>query len=40
MGLASGQTILTISVVAILVTAPLGAILIDQTHNRLLKDDR
>lgn len=40
MGLPSGQIILTISVVAILVTAPLGAVLIDQTHNRLLRDDR
>lgn len=40
MGLPNGQIILTISVVAILVTAPLGAVLIDQTHNRLLRDDR
>lgn len=40
MGLSNGQIILTISVVAILVTAPLGAVLIDQTHNRLLRDDR
>ena len=40
MGLPSGHIILTISVVAILVTAPLGAVLIDQTHNRLLRDDR
>jgi len=38
--LPNGQIILTISVVAILVTAPLGAVLIDQTHNRLLRDDR
>ncbi|MEY8370089.1 cation:proton antiporter [Aerococcaceae bacterium 50-4] len=40
MGLPSGQIILTISVVAILVTAPLGAVLIDQTHTKLLRDDR
>lgn len=40
MGLPSGQIILTISVVAILVTAPLGAVLIDQTHKKLLRDDR
>lgn len=40
MGLPSGQIILTISVVAILVTAPLGAVLIDQTHNQLLRNDR
>lgn len=40
MGLPNGQIILTISVVAILITAPLGAVLIDQTHNRLLRDDR
>ncbi|MGH2105208.1 cation:proton antiporter [Aerococcus urinaeequi] len=40
MDLPNGQIILTISVVAILVTAPLGAVLIDQTHNRLLRDDR
>lgn len=40
MGLPNGQIILTISVVAILVTAPLGAVLIDQTHNRLLRNDR
>lgn len=40
MGLPNGQIILTISVVAILVTAPLGAVLIDQTHDRLLRDDR
>lgn len=40
MGLPSGQIILTISVVAILVTAPLGAVLIDQSHKRLLRDDQ
>lgn len=40
MGLPNGQLILTISVVAILVTAPLGAVLIDKTHPRLLRNDR
>lgn len=36
MGVASGDTILAISVVAILVTAPLGAILISSTSKSLL----
>lgn len=40
MGLPAGEIILTISVVAILVTAPLGAILIDKTHASLLSHDR
>lgn len=40
MGLPNGQLTLTISVVAILVTAPLGAVLIDKTHPRLLRNDR
>lgn len=37
MGLSSGETILTVAVVSILVTAPLGAILIDNTYKKLLK---
>lgn len=37
MGLSSGETILTVAVVSILVTAPLGAILIDNTYKNLLK---
>lgn len=37
MGLASGETILTVAVVAILFTAPLGAFLIDHTYQRLLE---
>ena len=37
MGLASGNLILSVSVIAILLTAPLGAILTDNTYDRLLK---
>lgn len=37
MGLASGQTILTAAVLAILITAPLGAFCTDLTYRRLLK---
>ena len=36
MGLASGEIILTVAVVSIIVTAPLGAILMDHTYNKLL----
>ncbi len=36
MGLACGNTVLTVSVVAILVTAPLGAFAIDLTYRRFL----
>ncbi|NLW28981.1 MAG: sodium:proton antiporter [Erysipelothrix sp.] len=36
MGLSSGEIILTIAVVSILLTAPLGAILIDSSFKRLL----
>lgn len=39
MGLPAGQLILTISVVAIIITAPLGAILIDTTHAKFLNKD-
>lgn len=35
-GLASGETILTVAVVSIIVTAPLGAILMDKYYSRLL----
>ena len=38
-GLGCGQLILIVSVVAILITAPLGAILMDITYKRLLTDD-
>lgn len=37
MGLASGNLILSVSVIAILFTAPLGAILTDKTYKKLLK---
>lgn len=36
MGLPGGEIILTVAVVAIVVTAPIGALLIDKTHKRLL----
>lgn len=36
MGLACGNTVLTVSVVAILITAPLGAFAIDLTYKRFL----
>lgn len=37
MGLACGNTILTAAVLSILITAPLGAFLIDMTYKKLLK---
>ena len=37
MGLACGQVVLTGAVVAILITAPLGALAIDLTYRRLLR---
>lgn len=37
-GIASGKLILAISVIAILYTAPLGAILTDKTYKKLLKN--
>lgn len=36
-GLACGDLVLTFAVVSILITAPLGAFLIDITHKQLLK---
>lgn len=36
MGLACGQTVLTVAVIAILVTAPLGALAIDASYRHLL----
>lgn len=36
MGLACGQIVLTVAVIAILITAPLGAFGIDMTHKKLL----
>ena len=37
MGLACGQTILTVAVLAILITAPLGSIAIERTYQKWLK---
>lgn len=37
MGLACGDIVLTVAVLAILITAPLGAILMDCTYDRLLE---
>lgn len=37
MGLACGQTILTSAVIAIIITAPLGAIIIDKTYKKVLE---
>lgn len=39
MGLACGQTILAVAVTAILITAPLGAFLIQLTYRKLLQKD-
>ena len=38
-GLDCGTVVLTAAVISILITAPLGAILIDNTYKKLLKDD-
>lgn len=37
MGLACGQTVLTVAVLSILITAPFGAICIDKMYKKLLK---
>ncbi|MCR5294685.1 MAG: cation:proton antiporter [Lachnospiraceae bacterium] len=39
MGLACGQIVLTVSVIAILLTAPLGAFAIDLTYQKFLSQD-
>lgn len=39
MGLSCGNVVLTVAVLAILITAPLGAFLIDLTYKRLLKKE-
>lgn len=39
MGLPAGELILTMSVLAILITAPLGAFGIDFSYRKLLTDD-
>ena len=38
MGLACGNTVLTVAVLAIIITAPLGAFAIDMTYRKLLKN--
>ena len=40
MGLACGQTVLTVAVIAILVTAPLGALAIDASYKKLLEREQ
>lgn len=40
MGLTSGNVILSVAVIAILVTAPLGALLIDSTYKHLLTSNK
>ena len=39
MGLSCGNIVLTVSVIAILITAPLGALAIDKTYRKLLSHD-
>ena len=39
MGLACGDIVLTVAVLAILITAPLGAFLIDLTYKRFCMKD-
>ena len=36
MGISNGQTILTVSVLAILITAPIGALAIELSYQKLL----
>lgn len=37
MGLSCGEIVLTVAVLSIIITAPLGAFLVDITYKRLLK---
>mgnify|MGYP004601765593 CR=1 FL=1 len=37
MDLACGETVLTVALLSVLITAPLGAFLIDTTYRRLLE---
>ncbi|MEG1069747.1 MAG: sodium:proton antiporter, partial [Ruthenibacterium sp.] len=37
MGLACGDIVLTVAVLSILITAPLGVLLIDGTYKKLLE---
>lgn len=40
MGLPCGELVLTVAVLSILLTAPLGAIFVDQSYRKLLTEDR
>ena len=40
LGLASGEIILTVAVISIIITAPIGALLIDGSYRKLLASDR
>ena len=40
MGLACGESVLAVSVLAILLTAPLGALAIDMSYKKLLSEKR
>ena len=40
MGLSCGHVVLTVAVLAILITAPLGAFSVDSTYRRFLKRER
>ncbi len=37
MGLACGEKVLTVAVLAILITAPFGAICVDRSYQKLLR---
>ena len=39
MGLSCGETVLAVAVLSILITAPLGALLIDASYRTLLAPD-
>lgn len=38
-GLACGNNVLTLAAISIMITAPIGAILIDNTYKRLVEKD-
>ena len=39
-GLGCGQIVLTVAVLSILITAPLGAFMIEHTYKKLLKKNK
>lgn len=39
MGLACGNTVLTVAVLSIVITAPLGAVLIDTSYKKFLSKE-